>query len=292
MDGYTHEAFRRYIRTFCQDIVLFTEFTYANAIHSKSQPAKISRFRGDEPIVAQIYGKEIDKFVTAAKILEQMGFCGVDLNMGCPSRVVVKSEHGMALRQNPALAANIVQAVSNAVSIPVSVKTRLGVTDASDLISFAKSMEEAGAKAFIVHARTYIDPYGAQTHWEELYKLKDSIKIPVIGNGSIDDRDSGMRTRLQNLDGLMIGRAAVAEPWRILPQSDQPKSPSEIWTWVIKRSESIISHRPNGIHEARGLLLKSVPPYQSDLRTRIKSMTTTADWENCRAIIVSMLGSL
>ena len=161
MDGYSDSAYRRVCKAVSPDIVTYTEFTSADGIHhNPKQVAKRLYFDPSEtPVIAQIFGKDTETFRTAAKFCEDMGFTGIDINMGCPAKKVVKSEHGVALRKNHDLAFRLIEAVSSATNLPVSVKTRLGWDDASDLIPFCQGAENAGANMICIHARTYKVPY-------------------------------------------------------------------------------------------------------------------------------------
>ena len=220
MDGYTDSAFRHICKIVNPAIIVFTEFTSADGIHHDAKKVK-ERFRYDQKeqqIIAQIFGKDPDSFATSAKYCEEQGFAGVDINMGCPSKKVVKSEHGIALRKHPDLAFRLVEAVVKATTLPVSVKTRLGWDSAGDLIAFGKGVENAGANLITIHGRTYSEPYSCPADFDPIYKLKEELNIPVIGNGGITSLDDGYK-KLNNLDGIMIGQAAIGNPWIF---SDQP----------------------------------------------------------------------
>lgn len=214
MDGYTDSAFRRVCKEVNPQVVVFTEFTSADGLHhgSKKVQDKFRYHPQEKPIIAQIFGKDINTFVTAAKYCEAMGFSGIDLNMGCPARKVVRSEHGIALRKKHDLAFRLIEAVAMATNLPVSVKTRLGWTDASDLIDFGLGAENAGANLLTIHGRTYAQGYSNPANFSPIYELRQKVRIPIIGNGGIVSMDDGY-SKLQNLDGFMIGRAAIGNPW-------------------------------------------------------------------------------
>jgi tRNA-dihydrouridine synthase B len=214
MDGYTDSAFRRVCKKINPKIILFTEFTSADGIHhnAKKLLEKLAFIKSEKPIIAQIFGKNIETYITAAKFCEEQGFDGIDINMGCPSKKVVKSEHGVALRKKPELAYKIIEAVASATSLPVSVKTRLGWKNADDLIEFGQGIQNAGASLITVHGRTYIQGFSEKADYRPIYKLKKHVKIPIIGNGDITSISQGQKM-LKNLDGFMIGRAAVGNPW-------------------------------------------------------------------------------
>lgn len=214
MDGYTDSAYRRVCKEVNPHIVVFTEFTSADGLQhtAKRLQDKLRHDTSEKPIVAQIFGKNPEAFAAAAIYCEQQGFDGVDLNMGCPARKVVKSEHGVALRKKPDLAFQLVEAVVKATSLPVSVKTRLGWDTAEDLINFAKGVESAGAALITIHGRTYEQAYSDTADWQPIYELKKQLSIPVIGNGDVKNLADG-QAKLGNLDGFMIGRASMGNPW-------------------------------------------------------------------------------
>lgn len=218
MDGYTDSAFRRIVRSMNTDVVVFTEFTSAEGLQHGAQKIRDRfRFSQDEhPIIAQIFGNDIPAFIEAGKWLEAQGFDGIDINMGCPAPHVVKSEQGVALRTQPDRAFALVRAVANATTIPISVKTRLGWENADDLVAFGQGLENAGARCIIVHGRTYVEPYNVPADFEPIYELKRHIDIPVIGNGGITSLADG-HEKLGHLDGFMIARAAIGNPWAFRP---------------------------------------------------------------------------
>jgi tRNA-dihydrouridine synthase B len=214
MAGYTDSAFRQLIKSFAPSTIVFSEFVSSDALHYKSaKTKKMLKFaKREQPFIAQIFGKNPDHFAEAAKLVENLGAAGVDINMGCPVRKIVSSLHGSALIQNPKLASKIIQACAKAVKIPVSVKTRLGIYDARKLPDFAKMIEASGARLLTIHGRTAKQMYTGEADFEPIYRVKEILKIPVIGNGDIISVEN-FHQKIGNLDGLMIGRGAVANPW-------------------------------------------------------------------------------
>jgi len=214
MDGYTDSAFRRVCKSVNKDIITFTEFVSADGLHHKAKKLqeKIKFHKTEHPIIVQLFGKHEETFITAIKFCEQMGFDGIDINMGCPSKNVVKSEHGVALRKKPELAYKLVEAAVEATTLPISVKTRLGWSNAEDLIEFGKNIQNAGASLMTVHGRTYKQGFSDNADWQPIYELKKQLSIPVIGNGDVKSIENGLK-KIENLDGFMIGRAAIGNPW-------------------------------------------------------------------------------
>jgi tRNA-dihydrouridine synthase B len=278
MDGYSDSAFRRVCKMVNPNIIVFTEFTSADGLHHGAKKLQ-DKFRYDpseHPIVAQIFGKNTETFVTAAKYCEAQGFDGIDINMGCPSKKVVKSEHGVALRKKPELAFKLVEAVAEATSLPISVKTRLGWNNAEDLIGFGKSLENAGTNMITIHGRTYSEPYGVPAHFEPIYELKKNVTIPVIGNGGITSIADG-KNKLGNLDGFMIGQASFGNPW-VFSESPAPSFAGRIS--LIKKHAKLLFElkgekvamleiRKHLLHYVKGLPNASL--YRSQL-VQVKSL--------------------
>jgi len=257
MEGYSDSAFRRVCKSVNPDIVTYTEFTSADGLHHAAEKLvrKLSFNPAEQPIIAQIFGKNTETFVSAAKLCEDMGFAGIDINMGCPSKKVVKSEHGVALRKKPDKAYKLIEALATATPLPVSVKTRLGWSDASDLIDFAVGAQNAGADMIAVHARTYTVPYKVPAQWETLYEMKEKLSIPVIGNGGITSYRDGMDT-IRNLDGFLIGQATFGNPW-IFSEDGKPDTFKEKLPLIMDHARWLIESKGErvGCREIRKHLL-------------------------------------
>lgn len=173
----------------------------------------------DRPISVQIFGSDVDSFVKAAKFIEENIHPDIiDINMGCPvPKVAVKSQAGSALLKNPDKIKEIVSNVVNNVNIPVTVKIRSGWNDKNiNCVDVAKVCEEAGASAIALHARTREQGYSGSANWELIKKVKESVNIPVIGNGDIKNIYDAKRMLLETgCDAVMIGRGSLGNPWLI-----------------------------------------------------------------------------
>lgn len=246
MEGYSDSAFRQVCKALRPDLLTYTEFTSADGLffNSKMVRKKLAFQKSEKPILAQIFGKTIPHFVLAAKICEDMGFDGIDLNMGCPAKKVVKSEHGVGLRKTPDLAYQLIEAVAKAVTLPVSVKTRLGWDDASDLITFGIEAQNAGADMISVHGRTFKEPYTVPAQFEPIYKLKKQLHIPVLGNGGITSLADGL-AKLGNLDGFLIGQASFGNPWVF--SDHQPSSFAEKLPTILLHVLALIEAKGEAI---------------------------------------------
>jgi len=243
MDGYSDSAFRRVCKSVNSDLITVTEFTSADGIHFNAQKLikRLAFHPSEQPVIAQIFGKNTETFISAAKVVEDMGFSGIDINMGCPSKKVVKSEHGVALRRNLDKAFELIETLANATSLPVSVKTRLGWSDSSDLVTFGKGAENAGAQMICIHGRTYVEPYNVPAQWDPVYQLKEAISIPVLGNGGIESYQDGINKR-GCLDGFLIGQASFGNPWIFCPKGHAP-SLSEKIDLILQHAQWLVDDK-------------------------------------------------
>jgi tRNA-dihydrouridine synthase B len=228
MDGITDTAYRRVVRRFNRDVVLFSEFTSADGYLRSAKLRRRLDFQPEEqPYFVQLFGNTPQAFVEAALALQDQGVSGIDINMGCPSKKIVSSQHGSGLMRDVNTACRIVEAVAGACRLEVSVKTRLGWKDAAGLIPFARSLADAGASLITIHGRTYDQGFGGQADWAPILALKERLSVPVLGNGDVRDWDDGLR-RMGTLDGFMIGRAAIGNPWVFLRQTYRPALPERV----------------------------------------------------------------
>lgn len=216
MEGYTDSSYRQMIKMVAPSTIVYTEFTSSDGLKygSKQSFKKIEFKEIERPLIAQIFGKVPEHFAECAKILEEMGVDGIDINMGCPSGKVVNSCHGSALFRHPELAAEIVYQTQKATTLDVSVKMRLGFDCYTEdsLLAFTKGLEAAGAKHLALHGRTTKQQYTGSADWSPIYKVKEALGISVVGNGDIRSVDD-VNAQLGNLDGVMIGRATYGNPW-------------------------------------------------------------------------------
>jgi nifR3 family TIM-barrel protein len=236
MDGITDTAYRQVVRRFDPHVVLFSEFTSADGFLRSAKVRRRLAFRPEEqPYFVQLFGNTPGHFVEAARALEDQGVAGIDINMGCPSKKVVASQHGSGLMRDADTACRIVEAIATACRVDVSVKTRLGWRDASGLAAFARALAGAGASLITIHGRTYDQSFGGRADWGPIQALKDHLAVPVLGNGDVQHFDDGM-ARLGRLDGFMIGRAAIGNPWVFL------RDPARRAPTMAERVETISLH--------------------------------------------------
>ncbi len=213
MDGITDSAYRQVVRCIDPGVVLFSEFTSVEGFLRSGRVRRRLDFKPEEhPYFVQLFGSDPEAFAEATRALEQQGVMGIDINMGCPSKKIVHSQHGSGLMRDVGAACRIVERVAALGRLETSVKTRLGWQDSSGLIAFAKSLESAGASLITIHGRTYGQRFSGMADWAPIYRLKEALSVPVLGNGDVRSRSDG-QAKLGNLDGFMIGRAAIGNPW-------------------------------------------------------------------------------
>ncbi|MCH7478272.1 MAG: tRNA-dihydrouridine synthase family protein [SAR324 cluster bacterium] len=218
MDGITDSPYRRLVRRFNREVVLFSEFTCADGFLRSEKVRRRLDFQVEEhPYFVQLFGNNPLAFSEASRALEQLGVAGIDINMGCPAKKIVSSQHGSGLMRDVNLACRVVEAVASACRLEVSVKTRLGWGDDSGLISFTRSLVDAGASLITIHGRTYDQGFSGAADWEPIFRLKEHLPVPVLGNGDLKDVRDGL-AKVGPLDGFMIGRAAIGNPWAFLPE--------------------------------------------------------------------------
>ncbi len=169
----------------------------------------------EHPVSLQIFGSDPDIMALGAKEMEKAGADVIDINMGCPMQKVVKNGDGSALMKNVPLAASIVKAMTAAVSVPVTVKMRLGWSkETENCVELAQAVEEAGAAAITVHGRTREDFYTGHADWGKIAEVVKAVKIPVIGNGDVVDGPTAKALMDETgCAAVAIGRAAWGNPW-------------------------------------------------------------------------------
>jgi tRNA-dihydrouridine synthase B len=218
MAGVTDTVFRRFIRNLGGCGLIMTEFTSADGVlRAKDQKAKryLHFYEDEHPISAQLFGSDPNVMADAARIVEDLGFDLVDLNLGCPAKKVVKCNGGSGLLRDLPAIGKIFEAVRAAIRIPFTVKFRAGWDDENIIcVELAKMAEDCGLCAVALHARTREQGYSGQARWEWIAAVKQAVRIPVIGNGDIRSPEDACAIVAQTgCDAVMIGRTAPANPW-------------------------------------------------------------------------------
>jgi len=217
MADFTDLPFCRVIRESGAKAVIFREMVSAEAlVRGSKRTLEMCRLTDVErPIVQQLFGSNPESLAQAATLVEK-SFApdGIDLNMGCPVHKAVKQWNGASLMREPDKAAAIVKAVKAAITIPLSVKTRLGWSRTDEIVDFFRVLQDAGADAVEIHARTKEQSYAGHADWEAVKAVTRTARIPVLINGDITDPESAKQALEQSgAQGLLIGRGALGRPW-------------------------------------------------------------------------------
>lgn len=218
MEGVTDRAFRTLVRSLGGCGLAVTEFVSSEAMTRDIQAAwRMAELDPNErPVSIQIYGRDPERMAQAARHCEALGADIVDINLGCPSKRVTSGCAGSALMREPELATEIFRAVQAAISVPMTVKMRLGWDDSSlNAPEIARAAVGEGAQMITVHGRTKTQGYKGHARWEEIRAVRDAIgDIPLLANGDIHDAESARRAMERSgADGVMIGRALMSDPW-------------------------------------------------------------------------------
>lgn len=204
--------------------LIYTEMVSAKGIYynNKNTEDLLRVEEAERPVALQLFGSDPQIMSEMAKKIEERNFDILDINMGCPVPKIVNNGEGSALMKNPLLAGQIVEAVAKAIKKPVTVKIRRGFfRDECTAPEFAKVLEESGAAAIAVHGRTREQFYSGEADWEVIRKVKEAVKVPVIGNGDIfTPMDAKRMMEETGCDGVMIARGARGNPW-IFKQTEE-----------------------------------------------------------------------
>lgn len=218
MEDVTDIGFRMLCKRFGAAMV-YTEFVSAEALvrNIKSTINKLSIADSERPVGIQIYGRDVESMVEAAKIVEQVSPDVIDLNFGCPVKKVASKGAGSGMLRNIPLMLDITREVVKAVKTPVTVKTRLG-WDSENLVitTLAEQLQDCGIEALTIHGRTRAQMYTGNADWSLIKEVKDNprIHIPIIGNGDITTAEEAkMAFERYGVDAVMVGRATFGRPW-------------------------------------------------------------------------------
>lgn len=258
MAGFTDTAWRILARSLGAGAV-FSEMVSVEGV-KRRQHKSISYMANDDrarPFGIQIFGAEPKPFEDAFDVIRDYQFDLIDINMGCPVKKVVKKGAGAALMRNPILAASIIKSVRKKYSGPLTVKIRSGWDEKNiNAAEFAQIAEDSGADAIIIHPRTKSQGFKGISDWRVIREVKESVKIPVIGNGDVVDAETIRRMFDETgCDGIMIGRAALGEPWIFGTSGERPDMAQ-----VILRHLTLLLETGDGRH-AIIMMRKFMPKY-------------------------------
>jgi len=223
MAGITDTVFRRFIRRLGGCGLIMTEFVSSEGMLRQNLKSQRFLYYTDEehPITAQIFGADPERLAEAARMTEDLGFDIIDLNLGCPAKKVVKCG-GSGLLRDLSLLEVIFKKIRAAVTIPFSTKIRIGWSDEEIVaVPVARLAEDCGLDAIAVHARTRLQGFSGRARWEVIREVKQSVRIPVIGNGDVMKPEEAQTLYEQTAcDAVMIGRAAPTNPWIFRQMAD------------------------------------------------------------------------
>lgn len=218
LSGVTDLVFRRLVRKYAPDSMMYTEMVNATGLHYVEQLPVIMEIDPNErPISIQLFDCRPDFLAEAAVRAVAEGADTIDINMGCPVNKITKNGGGSSLLRDPETAEAIVRAVVKAVSVPVTVKTRLGWTDKEiTILDFAQRMQDAGAQMITVHARTRSQGYNGPAKWEWIGRVKEILSIPVIANGDMFSVEAAVQCLEETgADGVMCSRGTLGYPFLV-----------------------------------------------------------------------------
>jgi nifR3 family TIM-barrel protein len=246
MAGITDQYFRRILKRLGGLGVVSMEFISSEALTRGNERTRaMMKFHEEErPLAIQIYGSDAARMSDAAEYVEAIGADIVDINMGCPANKILKGCAGAALMGDLKVAETIIRACRNRVRIPLTVKFRLGLDDARrNYLEMGRICETNGANAIALHARTARQMFTGRADWDAIRRLKETVSIPVSGNGDILTPSDALSLRRETLcDGVMIGRGALQNPW-IFRQTAAVLEGAEAMPVTIKdRREMILGH--------------------------------------------------
>ena len=254
MEGITDLPFRMICKELGADIV-YTEFVASEALIRDVPKSfrKIALSEKERPVAIQIFGNNPERMAMAAKIAQEEGADLVDINYGCPVPKVVSNGAGAALMKTPDLMAEITNQCVNAVTVPVTVKTRLGWNSATiNIYEIAKMQEQAGASAITVHCRTREQKITGNADWSHIPKIKENITIPLILNGDILTPELALKAmQTEGADAIMIARGAVGNPFLFREAKQIINGQTVEETTVRERIDYCIKHLQLNI-EAKG----------------------------------------
>jgi tRNA-dihydrouridine synthase B len=218
LSGVTDKVFRRLVRRFAPDSMVYTEMVNATGLHyAKELPQIMEVDPQENPVGIQLFDCRPHFLAEAAQMAVAEGALIVDINMGCPVNKITKNGGGSSLLRDPETAVAIVASVVKAVSVPVTVKTRLGWSEKEiTILDFAKRLQDAGAQLLTLHGRTRAQGFNGSARWDWIAKVKQTLSIPVIANGDIVSVESALRCLQETgADGVMCSRATMGNPFLV-----------------------------------------------------------------------------
>ena len=294
MAGITDHAYRLMLRRIGGVGLVTMEFISSEAVSrgNARQLRKMFFSEEERPISIQIYGSDPDRMAAAADIVEQLAPDVCDINMGCPANKVLKGCAGAALMGDPELARAIVRKVKSRLSIPLTVKFRLGLDESrKNFLELGRICEGEGAAAVAMHGRTARQMYTGRAEWDRIAELKAALSIPVVGNGDIETAaDAVAMFEKTGCDAVMCGRATMKNPWIFRQIADLLSGRPALEATLAERRDLMLDHfgrierlasEPReALHKLRtmtGWYTHGLPNGRA-LRVRISELSTPADF--------------
>jgi len=305
MAGITDHVYRLMLRRIGGVGLVTMEFISSEAITrgNARQLRKLVFSDEERPLSIQIYGSDPVRMAAAADIVEQLGPDVCDINMGCPANKVLKGCAGAALMGDLPLARDIVRAVKARLSIPLTVKFRLGLDERREnFLDLGRMCEDEGVAAVAMHARTARQMYTGRADYSRIAQLKAALSIPVVGNGDVLTASDALALfRQTGCDAVMVGRATMKNPWIFRQISDAMAGRPPREATLDERRDLMLAHfsaieeaaaePKEALHKLRTMTgwYTSGLPHGKELRVRISELATPADF---RAAVVEFFGSL
>lgn len=305
MEDVTDIAFRLMCKQFGADMV-YTEFVSSDAlirsVNKTQQKLKVSE--EERPVAIQIYGRDVESMVEAAKICEEARPDILDINFGCPVKRVAGKGAGAGMLRNIPLMLDITREVVKAVNIPVTVKTRLGWdADNKIIVELAEQLQDCGIAALSIHGRTRAQMYTGEADWTLIGAVKNNprMHIPIIGNGDVTSAEiCKQRFDDYGVDGVMIGRATIGRPWifREIKHYLQTGEnlPNEPFAWYLDILKKQVTQSVERLDERRGILhirrhlaatplFKGIPDFKATRVAMLRAETVSELFEIMDSIL-------
>ncbi|MFO7868213.1 MAG: tRNA dihydrouridine synthase DusB [Bacteroidales bacterium] len=299
MEDVSEPSFRYMCKKHGADL-LYSEFVSSDAIirQVKKTLRKLVTYEYERPFAMQLYGKDPQVMAEAAQIIEELRPDIIDINFGCPVRKVAGKGAGAGLLQNIPRMVEIAEHVVKAVSVPVTVKTRLGWDDThKPIVDVAKSLQDVGVQALTIHGRTRAQMYTGEADWTLIGEVKNTpgITMPIIGNGDVDSPQKARKMfDTYGVDAVMVGRASIGHPWIFrdikhylqtgeeLPPMTLAEQVQELKEYMDKSVE--VKGLPRGVIHMRRQFAKGFKGLANFRDTRIKLLTRT-DYDETVALL-------